>query len=115
MAKLNIEDFTDMEEFAEALKKNYTRDELAKNPLLSVKNLYKYFNVPDISIRCKSIITKKCQMKTFVSVRKYFNEHEIYKMAMGELSKTLSKKMSFKYFKSYGVTYPPKVKIVDEE
>ncbi len=106
MAKLNIEDFENIEEFAEAIKRSYTRDEIAKNPLIGVKNLYKYFNVADISIRCKSIITKKCQMKTFVSVKKYFNEHEIFKMAMGELSKTLSKKMSYKYFKSYGIRFP---------
>lgn len=106
MAKLDIEEFENIEDFAEALKRSFTRDEIANNPLLAVKNLYKYFNINNISIRCKSIITKKCQMKTFVSVRKYFNEHEIYKMAMGELSKTLSKKMSYKYFKSYGITYP---------
>lgn len=107
MAKIDIEDYDNLIDFTKALRNNNLKHEFGdKNLLPQVKNLRKYFNIDDISARCKGIITKDFGKKTFVSVRKYWSEEDIFRMTMKRLGITLSRKWSAKYFKAYGIKYP---------
>lgn len=99
---LNIDKYSNIDAFLVAFKVTFKREEYQAG-LKKTLNLYNHFEVSDISLRCKSLITKQCDKKTFTSVRKYWTKHEIYKMAVSQLGKTLTTKCSSKFFKSYGI------------